>query len=248
LLRRNEVHIVLKCFHNLYSNLVSEKNEYYRENPNCMKITSLNMSQTQEDRTCWICLMEDDAVTKPCACPRWSHPDCIATWQKTKKGTAEETSCRFCNVKLPKWEDSSSTPSAPPMPLPTPTQSIRDHVSRLCVNISRPEFLRAHEPPIQERSINFIEGSSVSPSAFNIVITDESRRLGTCKVFNHAKNILEFQNFVKDTLSQGRSQSVVFAFGTGSDVSIVESTVDMIPDAIQCARAMGATRVVCASI
>lgn len=72
------------------------------------------------DKLCWICLANEDDVTHSCACPRWSHPMCLATWQKQKQGTAEEHQCRFCNHTLPPWRDvfEAPMPSAPPMPTP----------------------------------------------------------------------------------------------------------------------------------
>lgn len=151
----------------------------------------------------------------------------------------EETTCRFCNVKLPEWKvQEAIIPSAPPLP------SIRDYITRLCLDVARPAFLSAHEPPMLERNVVFVEGPAVKPTAFNIVLTDSTRRVGTCKVFNHAKNMSEFQTFVRDNISR---QYVIFAYNAYGEVSLLDSTIESIPGAIHCMRAMGATRVVCAS-
>ncbi|GLC41823.1 hypothetical protein PLESTM_001243900 [Pleodorina starrii] len=50
---------------------------------------------------CWICLSGAGVLTRPCACPRVCHRECIATWQLTNYGRREENFCRFCNKRLP---------------------------------------------------------------------------------------------------------------------------------------------------
>jgi hypothetical protein len=46
-----------------------------------------------------------DDLIKPCNCPKYAHPKCIARWQISKIGTSEEHCCRFCNGKMPCWKE-----------------------------------------------------------------------------------------------------------------------------------------------
>ncbi|GBF89083.1 hypothetical protein Rsub_01800 [Raphidocelis subcapitata] len=81
----------------------------------------------EEAPCCWVCLGGDreagrGPLTSPCACPRPSHPECLARWQLRKAGTREGTHCRFCSHQLPPWTaaapagPASAASCAPPRP------------------------------------------------------------------------------------------------------------------------------------
>jgi len=55
------------------------------------------------DAQCWLCLEQDSSLERPCNCPRYSHPVCLARWQVRCAGEFEETRCRFCKCSLPDW-------------------------------------------------------------------------------------------------------------------------------------------------
>ena len=86
------------------------------------------------DSTCWLCLQSaeesGDALHAPCACPRLAHRGCLARWQLTRCGKAEERECRFCERELPDWRQASAA-----LPIATPTMVVH-HEGRsfsLCV-------------------------------------------------------------------------------------------------------------------
>eukprot|EP00959_Pyramimonas_sp_CCMP1952_P474940 9503930-Pyramimonas_sp.AAC.2 len=35
----------------------------------------------EDEGMCWLCMEEDSTVERPCKCPRYSHPVCLARWQ-----------------------------------------------------------------------------------------------------------------------------------------------------------------------
>eukprot|EP00741_Cyanophora_paradoxa_P006284 tig00000989_g6093.t1 len=55
------------------------------------------------ERVCWICLDHSGNLAQPCRCPRFSHPECLARWQRTNLGRAREAHCEFCRDPLPHW-------------------------------------------------------------------------------------------------------------------------------------------------
>lgn len=50
---------------------------------------------------CWICMEEGRNAQKVCRCPGVVHEDCLRRWRIAKKGTEEETHCRFCYSEYP---------------------------------------------------------------------------------------------------------------------------------------------------
>jgi hypothetical protein len=58
-----------------------------------------------DENDCWICLGKSADIIKPCKCPRYVHPLCLARWQIENIGTSEEIQCRFCNDLFPSWKN-----------------------------------------------------------------------------------------------------------------------------------------------
>eukprot|EP00798_Chlamydomonas_sp_ICE-L_P031089 gene31089-6216_t len=56
---------------------------------------------------CYICLdgsTDDNALTRPCKCPRLVHAKCLALMQVHAAGKRNETNCEFCCQELPDWK------------------------------------------------------------------------------------------------------------------------------------------------
>lgn len=104
------------------------------------------------DRTCWICFDDSETLSdliRPCKCPHWVHRKCLAQWQERQRGKPEENTCRFCNQRLPEWQNASkSTRIAPAPQLPPP----RSYVSpeRVSASPSAPPL-----PPPPQCIFNF---------------------------------------------------------------------------------------------
>lgn len=65
-----------------------------------------NADPGEDTPICWICLdpaCPDRPLTRPCKCPRYCHPTCLARWQLQSAGTRRETRCEFCDGVLPDW-------------------------------------------------------------------------------------------------------------------------------------------------
>ncbi|KAI8462876.1 MAG: hypothetical protein J3K34DRAFT_164013 [Monoraphidium minutum] len=71
-----------------------------------------------DENQCWICLggIEAGDLVQPCSCPRLVHRQCMARWQLTSAGKAEETRCRFCDRVLPDWRPALTPLELQPKP------------------------------------------------------------------------------------------------------------------------------------